>query len=109
MRQRAFLRWLSGQFGLFAQFESLPESRTFREVITRYLDRHPHLNLEDMNNIRAFYGEFTETLRKKGLIDFDDAHTFKTVYPLFEPSYVFYDQRKNEANLTSVAVKALKP
>lgn len=102
-RQRAFRRWLAGQLGVFIQYRSVEGSKAFLGKILQYMkDNEEGLDLDGMQKVQRFYNEYIDTLLQRGVIDHDDAKTFKNVFPLFDPFYVFYD-RQTQGTLEETA------
>ena len=44
---------------------------------------------EQVDNVRSFYEQYVETLYSRNLISKDDRRTYKEVFPLFDPNYVY--------------------
>lgn len=91
-RERAFLRYMVGQFGVFARFDDVPEAGLVRERLVAFLTaRRGRLGLAEIGRARAFYERFVEGLAERHLATIDDAETWREVFALVEPFYVFYD------------------
>jgi hypothetical protein len=92
-RERAFLRYMVGQFGVFARFEAdAPDAALVRDRLTRFIvDHRGRLDLDAIGRARAFYERFVDGLAERHLATLDDASTWREVFALVEPYYVFYD------------------
>lgn len=91
-RERAFLRYMIGQFGVFARFDDVPEAGLVRDRLVGFLAGHRgRLGLPEIARARAFYERFVDGLAERHLATLDDAATWREVFALVEPFYVFYD------------------
>ncbi|MEZ4450465.1 MAG: hypothetical protein R3B09_13380 [Nannocystaceae bacterium] len=91
-RERALLRYMIGQFGVFARYPDVPDAALVRDRLTRFLvDHRGRLDLEAIARARAFYERFVDGLAERHLATLDDAMTWREVFALVEPFYVFYD------------------
>lgn len=92
-RERAFVRYMIGQFGVFARFEAdAPDAALVRDRLTRFIVEHRgRLDLDAIARARAFYERFVDGLAERHLATLDDASTWREVFALVEPFYVFYD------------------
>jgi hypothetical protein len=92
-RERAFLRYMVGQFGVFARFEGeAPEAALVRDRLTCFIvEQRGRLDLDAIARVRAFYERFVDGLAERHLATLDDAMTWREVFALVEPFYVFYD------------------
>ncbi|MBZ5708420.1 hypothetical protein [Nannocystis pusilla] len=91
-RERAFLRWLVGQFGVFARHPEAPGARLARDRLTTFVTAHRgRLGSPEIARARAFYERFVDGLAEQHLASLDDAATWREVFALVEPFYVFYD------------------
>lgn len=110
---RGFFRYMLGQLGVFFRFDFVPEATTYRDRIVGFLEKaadRGELDLGRIRAVRGFYEQFIDLLKEKNLISMDDAETWKEVYPLFEPYYVFYDEGFDAyEDLASVARRILIP
>lgn len=94
--EKAFCRYMMGQFGLFAKFNTMDDSQLLCKRMTEFLaDNRGNLTLEKIDRIRKLYGQFNDSLYQRNLISLDDCHTYKEVFPLFDPFYVFYDEKES--------------
>ena len=94
-RSRAFARYMMGQLAVFSRFDFLLEAREYQERLIEYVLEHSDgITLEEVERGRAHYEQGVDILQQKNLITPDDAITYKEVYPLFEPYYVFYDEEQ---------------
>jgi hypothetical protein len=92
---KAFFKYMMGQMGLFTKYHFLPEAEAYETRVLDYLLRiGPSLDLETVDRVRGFYEQFVDVLVDKSLISLDDALTYKEVYPLYPPFYVFYDEQE---------------
>ncbi len=91
--RKACHRYMMGQLGLMAEFDFIPDSRRYTEGIINYLTAcGPSMTLEDVDRVRGFYEQFVDLLCDRSLITCDDVHTYKEVYPLYPPFFVYYDE-----------------
>jgi inosine/xanthosine triphosphate pyrophosphatase family protein len=91
---KAFVRYMIGQLGLFARYGFVPESETvLRKIKECLIDGD--LSKDMISRIRAFYASFVDSLVKKNLLALDDATMYKSMFPLFEAFYVHYDEDKS--------------
>ncbi|MCA9636469.1 MAG: hypothetical protein KC420_10630 [Myxococcales bacterium] len=91
-RERAFLRYMIGNFGIFAAHDDAADAALVRDRLTRFLvDHRGRLDLAAIARARAFYERFVDGLAERHLATLDDAETWRELYPLVEPFYVFYD------------------
>lgn len=92
-RERAFLRYMIGQFGVFARFEGdAPDAALVRDRLTRFIVEHRgRLDLDAIARARAFYERFVDGLAERHLATLDDVMTWREVFALVDPYYVFYD------------------
>lgn len=94
----SFLRYMIGQFALFSEHEQVSETKLYRKMLTQLLYEKSHnhsITLKGIQNATDFFASYVDTLQQKNMISIDDCHTFKEIYPLFEPCYVFYDENKD--------------
>lgn len=91
-RERAFLRWLCGNFALFARYPNAADAGLVRERLLRFVAAH-HRRLDPaaIDRARAFYERFVDGLAERHLATLDDAATWREIFPLFEPFFIFYD------------------
>jgi len=60
------------------------------------IDNVNNFTLEKIDACRSFYEQYIDNLYTKRLLSLDDAFTYKEIFPLFEPFYVFYDAEKSK-------------
>lgn len=108
-RGRAFARYVAGQLGVFARYRFVKESALYRDrILEVLLERGTDVSDEEIARVRAFYERFVDLLAGKNLLTLDDAATYKEVFPLFEPFYVFYDAAPGSyEDLASVSKRIL--
>ncbi len=94
-RKKAFYRYMMGQFMLFVRFEPVVrEAKIFQKIILNYLlDMPDRMSFENIDFVRTIIADFVDLLLDKNLINYDDALTFKEIFPVFEPSFAFYDEK----------------
>ncbi len=91
-RERAFLRYMVGQFGVFARYDDAPDAALVRDRLVGFIaGRRGRLGLPEIARARAFYERFVDGLAERHLATLDDAATWREVFALVEPFYVFYD------------------
>lgn len=103
--KRGFFRYMMGQFGLFSAFYFLEETKQYRELITQYMEVHvQEWNLYHIETVLSLFEQYIGLLHEKQLLSFDDAETYKEMYTLFPPFYVFYDakQEKKKYSITEI-------
>jgi hypothetical protein len=107
--RNSFSRYIIGQMIIFAKFDFIPEAKLIGERLVKYICDNPNtMTLEKISRARGFYNLFLTILQEKSLITPDDCETFSDVCPLFEPNYVFYDEKKTfYENLADVQKKIL--
>ncbi len=92
-RTKAFVRYMLGQMAIFSFFSDMPYSRAYQDLIVGALrKKQGSFSLSEISAIRELYGSYVDRLCEDNRIQSDDAETFKGVFPLFEPFYVFYDE-----------------
>lgn len=108
---RAFFRYMSGQIGLFSEFDFVPEAARYSNKIKeRLVESGPSMSLEEIDRVRGFYEQFVDILRDKNLISLDDSATYKEVYPLYPPFFVFYDEGAGfYEDLAAISKRILTP
>ena len=91
-RERAFIRYLIGQLALFARYAFVPGADAHAARLVDFVLRHRgRIGSSEIARARAFYESFVALLASRNLISLDDEATYREVFPLFEPFYVFYD------------------
>ncbi len=101
-QRRGFLRWIIGQSGIFARFESVPGTMDhFKKLVDLVRDGAP------IAAVRQCYEEYVHSLTLKNLISKDDDYNYCEIYPLFEPFYVSYDKNEEYPELAPMAEKFL--
>ncbi|KAG2377686.1 hypothetical protein C9374_009202 [Naegleria lovaniensis] len=92
----AFVRYMIGQMAIFSAF-NIPERTIYQDGLLKFLkekSKTKSITINEIENAVSFYSAFVDLLAQKSLITFDDAFTYKEIYPMFEPCYVFYDENK---------------
>lgn len=107
-RERGFLRWLVGQFGVFARHPEAPDAGLTRERLVEFVAaRRGRLGSPEIARARAFYERFVDGLAERHLASLDDAATWREVFALVEPFYVAYDgPRESYEPLAQAAARA---
>lgn len=91
-RERAFLRWLCGNFAIFARFPDAADADLVRDRLLQFVVAHRgRLDPPALGRARAFYERFVDGLAERHLATLDDAATWRELFPLFEPFCVSYD------------------
>lgn len=93
-RTNAIRRYMSGQLAIFFRFETLYNS-LFVEQITLILKKEI-LTTTDLDNMRDLYNVYINKLMEDNYITKYESNSFKNIYPIFNPFYVFYEQQKIE-------------
>jgi len=92
-RTKAFARYTIGQLAIFSRYPDMPYTKPIHDLLVRELMEHEgDFSLQEIRTIQELYNSYVDRLQHDGRIQFDDAQTYKGVYPLFEPFYVFYDE-----------------
>lgn len=92
---KAFFKYIMGQLLLLIRFENLvKEAKIFQKIIINYLNNiKDEIQIKDIDFCRNILSSFVDLLLERNLINYDDAHTFKEVFPIFEPCFAFYDEK----------------
>ncbi|MCB0329274.1 MAG: hypothetical protein KDD70_06415 [Bdellovibrionales bacterium] len=104
-----FRRYMMGQMAILARYDFAAGAEQLQKDISDSLIRHySDISLAEVEQLRAHYDRFVDRLTASNLITTDDAATYKEIYPLFDPYYVFYDEGTSfYENLESLARKKL--
>jgi hypothetical protein len=103
----AFKKYMAGQCLIFYKFDHVAESSYYRNKILSFLMKNEDLTHQQIDTVRGFYNNYLELLLSRNLISGDDLMTYKQVYPLFAPFYVFYDKGNAEFGSIEEASKAI--
>lgn len=90
----SFKKYMIGQMFIFSKYSFLSISKTYQDKILSYMKKEI-LNAKDISNILDFYKIYINELYKINLIDLDQKMMYEEIYPLFNPSYAFYDKDKS--------------
>jgi adenylate kinase len=94
----AFIRYIMGQSCLFFTYGSdFYISDKYFNMISNFIKGD--INIQTINNCRNFYATYLTTLAEHQYISLDDMNTYEQVYPLFNPSYIDYDNFKTNTTL----------
>lgn len=90
---QAFRRWMLGQLCATFVYDAVPLSKAVRNACEPLLDAadDPKVRAE----ARALFESYISALNGLNFIQFDEASTFKHIFPVFPPFYVNYDADKN--------------
>lgn len=93
-RSKAFARYMIGQLSLCSHFSYVSSTAAYQDKLVKtLLDKaNVGFSLDEVNHMRAFFGQYVDSLVEHNQLQLDDALTYKQVHPLFEPFYVFYDE-----------------
>lgn len=106
--KRGFSRYMMGQFGLFSTFYFLEETKQYQDLIVQYMKAHiQEWNLHHIETVLSLFEQYIEILHEKQLISFDDAETYKEMYTLFPPFYVFYDSKQEKKKYSITEIQTL--
>lgn len=83
--------FFKGNFFIFLDYD-FEEFKVLKDL---YLESLLKNNIDDC---RFYYTTFINILKDKNLINEDDYHTYKDIYPVFSPFYVFYDKEAKKEN-----------
>lgn len=89
----SFKRYMLGQCFIFSTFKQISITKQFKSKILSSLSKED-LTKEGCLNIKNFFKLYVEELHRMNLIDDDQSILFKEIYPLFDPSFAFYDEEK---------------
>jgi hypothetical protein len=106
----AFFKYMMGQMMIFVRYENVVrESKAFQRIMMNYLcNIKENISHDDIDFCRNTFSEYVDILLDKNLINQDDALTFKEVFPVFEPSFAFYDEKTDfYKDLSSVAYDSI--
>lgn len=85
--ERAFNKYKLGQLYIFFKFDFVKESMHYYELCK---------NEQDINKFREIYNEYLDILQKYCILANDDKNTYSEIFPLFEPSYLNYENCENK-------------
>lgn len=91
---KSFKKYMIGNMFIFSKFKQIPISKYYFNLINSELNKF-NLSLDDCKRIKDFYGVYINELTKLSLIDNDQNILYKEIYPLFDPSFAFYDETKD--------------
>lgn len=95
-QQNAFRRYITGQLALCVKVQHLtPRATETMETIIAHMSTAVDGDDVDCERVNDFFVRFVSWLSMRSIIKRDDAETFKDMYPLFEPFYVFYDAKRS--------------
>ncbi|CAE7420797.1 unnamed protein product [Symbiodinium pilosum] len=81
---------------IFARYDFLEESRRYAEKLTQFVrENAASFTEKKVETARGLYAQFLRTLLQKSLITPDDYEVYQQICPLFDPVYVFYDEKKD--------------
>lgn len=95
-RTNAFKRWMIGQSCIFDEYDFVSGAEDRQLLILDFLHGRDEITPDERRRVRSFYEQFVDKLRMRDVISFDDAETYKEVYPLFDPCYVGYESKSGE-------------
>lgn len=90
----AIKRYMAGQLCVFYKFETLYNPLFFSQI-TNILSKKS-LGLKDIEDIKELYSVYIDKLVDDNYITEYESVSYKNIYPVFEPFYVFYEQQKVE-------------
>ncbi|CAE6909388.1 unnamed protein product [Symbiodinium natans] len=94
--KNAFIRYLVGQMIIFARYDFLEESHRYAAKLTQFVRQNAESFTEEkVEAARGLYAQFLRILMQKSLITPDDYEVYQQICPLFDPVYVFYDEKKD--------------
>lgn len=104
--RNAFVRYMMGQSIIFFQHDYFEMSKSYLLNIERTLLTQI-CNIELIDNVRAYYGEYIDQLKEANLITGDDAINYKDVCPIFQPMYVNYNVSNKEQSVAKFVEEIL--
>ncbi|WP_419420744.1 hypothetical protein ACNVED_05465 [Legionella sp. D16C41] len=95
-QRKALFKYMMGQLLLFVRFEEvIKEAKDYQKMIIDYLvEIKEEIKMENIQFCKTVQNDFIALLLDKNFINYDDAATFKDVFPVFEPCFAFYDEKK---------------
>lgn len=108
IKSNAFRRYMIGQSMLFTVWDFLPKIKYTGKAIIHALKSN-ELNSDTIQYIINLYNSQLDFLYNQGVINNDDLLTWKGIYPLFEPNYVFYDRKDTPKQLKLVSENCFTP
>jgi hypothetical protein len=107
---KAFFRYMMGQLLILVRYELIvKEAKVFQRIIIQYLTEIKNeIRMENIDYCRAILSDFVDILLDKNLINYDDAQTYKEIFPVFEPSFAYYDEKIDfYKDLSTVAYESI--
>ena len=94
--KNAFVRYLVGQMIIFSRYDFLDESQRYAAKLTDFVRANVDCFTEaKVETARGLYAQFLRILLGKSLLTPDDYEVYQQICPLFDPVYVFYDEKKD--------------
>lgn len=90
---QAFRRWLLGQLCATFVYDAVPLSKAVRVACEPLLAAAE--DPQARSEAKALFNSYISALCGLNLIQFDEASTYKEIFPVFPPFYVNYDADKN--------------
>ncbi len=101
--RNAFVRYMTGQMGIFAKFPFVMETEMVRQNLMGQIEEAARsISQEKIAQIRTQYEDFLKMLVERHLITADDFQTYREIYPLFDAFYVSYDKDTEYEDLGAV-------
>lgn len=90
----AFSRYMMGQMNIFYKYETIYNHIFIEELIKSTLSIENEKDIEKTKNV---YNLYLKKLVCMDLITTYDYERYKSIFPVFEPFYVFYESKKEES------------
>lgn len=90
----AFTRYMMGQMNIFYKYDTIYNHIFIEELIKSTLSIENEKDIEKAKNV---YNLYLKKLVCMDLITTYDYERYKSIFPVFEPFYVFYESKKEES------------
>jgi hypothetical protein len=91
----AFKRYMIGQMSLFSRYDDLLDGSVIATKLRSMISQNETLTATDIANARALFNYHVEHLIGNGIISPADGAIYRSIHPVFQPFYVFYDGGKD--------------
>lgn len=90
----AVRKYIAGQIYIFFKFETLYNLLFLSEIMK--IVTKDIITKDELNTVLRLYEAYINKLGKDNFISPYEVNNFKNIYPIFEPFYVFYDQKESK-------------
>jgi hypothetical protein len=98
----AFRRYMFGQSFMFFKYGHIPGFKDVGYAIIKALK-----NEESIDSINDLFHFYVSKMKTEHIISEEEANTFKNVFPIFDPFFVYYDRKEQPYYHIKDVVKAL--